>query len=452
MSRRRAAITCIVLSCLAGPTAGLASSPPFELRSTIVFTSTRDNPTIDPFEAAEIYLIDPDGSNPRRLTNNTSAEAFASLSPDGKRIVFDSNRDRAAGEPDNVSDLYLMKADGSGQEHIIRGSSATWSPNGRSIAYQASASGTGTPIRPDLGSPTTDSDIFSLNLGDYFEGNGSPRNLTNSPGMIERDPDWSPDGSTIVFVRHPVGVPDLAEIYRMNADGTGLTPLTLQFGEERAPSWSPDGSRIVYMARRGGADFEIAVIDAAGVHEFLLTNNGLPDGTPSWSPDGQWIVFHRPDASGFNQLWTLHFAGGGEVPITTGPGFNVIADWGVLRVHTPPGLATGEIGAEASEVGAGKLADEGRMSLRLDPVHPNPSKTGANLSFAVPATGQVRLTVYDAAGRRVATVLEATMPAGRRTVTWNGRDRQGHPVPAGMYFAKLEAGGEAQVRKIVLAR
>ena len=107
--------------------------------------------------------------------------------------------------------------------------------------------------------------------------------------------------------------------------------------------------------------------------------------------------------------------------------------------------------AWSGEVGAGE-ADEGRMSLRLDPVHPNPSKTGANLSFAVPAGGQVTLTVYDAAGRRVATVLEATMPAGRRTVTWNGRDRRGHSVPAGMYFAKLEAGGEAQVRKIVVAR
>ncbi len=454
MSRRRAAISFIVLSCLTGPTAGLAANPPFELRSTIVFTSTRHNPDIDPLDAAEIYLIDPDGSHPRRLTNNTSADAFAALSPDGKRVVFDSNRNRAGDEPINVSDLYVMKADGSEQTHIIRGSSATWSPNGRNIAYHASASGTGLLIRPDLGSPAIDSDIFSLNLDDYLAGTASPRNLTNSPGMIERDPDWSPDGSMIVFVRHPVGLPELADVYRMNVDGSGLTPLTFFMGEERTPSWSPDGARIVYTARRGGGDFEIATTDAEGPHEFLLTNNQVPDGSPTWSPDGQMIVFHRPDAFGLNQLWTMHLAGGFEVPITSGPGMNLIADWGVLRVHTMPGAAVREIGADAREAAADErtAAGAGRMSLQLDPIHPNPAKAGANLSFAVPATGQVRLTVYDAAGRRVATVLEATMPAGRRSVAWNGLDRRGHPVPTGMYFAKLEAGGESQVRKIVLAR
>src|SRR6266700_6022127 len=64
----------------------------FSLVSTIAFTSTRDNPTVIQLFAAEIYLMNPDGTNPRRLTNNAYGDAFPTLSPDGKKIVFDSNR------------------------------------------------------------------------------------------------------------------------------------------------------------------------------------------------------------------------------------------------------------------------------------------------------------------------------------------------------------------------
>src|SRR6266545_1984676 len=76
------------------------------LRSTIAFVSTRHDPAADPavdpqraWLAAEIYLMDGDGTNLRRLTENAYADGFPSLSPDGTRIVFDSNRLRAEGSP-----------------------------------------------------------------------------------------------------------------------------------------------------------------------------------------------------------------------------------------------------------------------------------------------------------------------------------------------------------------
>jgi hypothetical protein len=52
---------------------------PFRCESTIAFTSTRDNPTANPLLAAEIYLLNPDGTNPRRITNNTFGDAFPAL-------------------------------------------------------------------------------------------------------------------------------------------------------------------------------------------------------------------------------------------------------------------------------------------------------------------------------------------------------------------------------------
>jgi Tol biopolymer transport system component len=95
----------------------------FQLESAIAFSSTRDNPTGVPVaDAAEVYLMKPDGTNLRRLTDNQSGDGFAALSPDGKRIVFDS--DRLSGQV-NVSDLFLMNADGSEQTFLTRGSSAT---------------------------------------------------------------------------------------------------------------------------------------------------------------------------------------------------------------------------------------------------------------------------------------------------------------------------------------
>ncbi len=256
------------------------------LVSTIAFTSTRDNPTINPFVAAEIYLIDADGTNPRRLTDNSDAEVFPALSPDGKKIVFDSNRRRSAGEPQNTSDLFVMNTDGTEQTWLIRGSSASWSPDSKNVAFHASASGAGLPVKADAGAPTFDSDIFTLNVDDVLEHGAGRTNLTNSPEAIDDDPDWSPDGQQIVFVSHAVTDNQLnsitAEIHVINAHGTGeLVRLTDNVEEERGPSWSPDGARIVFMCRRGGSDFEICVMNADGTGQVQLTDNTVFDGTPT---------------------------------------------------------------------------------------------------------------------------------------------------------------------------
>ncbi len=312
--------------------------PGFRLESTIAFASTRDHPTGNPWLAAEIYLVTEVGTNPRRLTDNAAGDAFAALRPDGKLIVFDSNRDRAEGEPLNTSDLFVMNADGSEQTHLTRGSSATWSPDCKNVAFHASAAGTGVPIKPDPGAATTDSDLFVANVDDLLAGTGVPRNVTNTETLIDDDPDWSPDGQRIAYTAHPVTDNPLqsnqAEIYVLGADGAATpTQLTSNNEEERGPSWSPDGTRLVYACRIGGgtADFEICVMSADGTDVVQLTDNAAPDLTPSFSPDGTQIAFHRPVAGRF-QLFTMNADGTNLVQLTSSAGVNLLANWGELRV------------------------------------------------------------------------------------------------------------------------
>src|SRR6266516_1741481 len=318
------------------------------MRSTIAFVSTRHDPAAEPtvnpqraLLAAEIYLLNADGTNARRLTENTYYDGFPALSPDGTRIVFDSNRLRTAGEPFNTSDLFVMNTDGTGQTPLTRGSSATWSPDGKSIAFHASASGKGQPIKPDPGAATNDNDIFVLNVDDFLKHGARPKNITNNPAAIDDDPDWSPDGHKIVFTSHAVTDNPVnsatAEIYVIDANGTGTpTRLTNNTEEERAPAWSPDGKRIVFSCRRGGPDFEICVMNADGTGQVQLTDNDVPDLTSSWSPDGRKIVFHRrAGGRGQFQLFLLNADGTGEVQLTFPPGLNAFPNWGEVRERGP---------------------------------------------------------------------------------------------------------------------
>lgn len=315
------------------------ASAAIHLRPAVVFVSTRDHPSGTLMDASEIYLMDADHSNVRRLTNDHFGDQMPAISPDGTRIVFDSNRLRGEGQPVNTQHLFLMQVDGSRQTPLTWGSSATWSPDSRNIAYHGSAGGGAPPIRPEPGAPASDSDLFVMNVNDFLKNGTKPRNLTNTPGLIEEDADWSPDGRRLVFTRRAAAgrgsnaVNDASvELFVIRSDGRGQPiRLTNNAEEERAPAWSPDGTRLVFVARRGGTDFELCVMNANGTGLRQLTDNTVGDLTPSWSLDGREIMFHRIVSPGRYQLFTIHADGTAETQITDTPGLNAFPKWGRVR-------------------------------------------------------------------------------------------------------------------------
>ena len=90
--------------------------------------------------------------------------------------------------------------------------------------------------------------------------------------------------------------------------------------------------------------------------------------------------------------------------------------------------------------------------LQLSANHPNPFAVGTRFAFQLPRQSEARLRILDAEGRVIRTLLNGELPPGNHAIAWDGRDLGGHPVGAGIYFYRLEAGPETRVRKMTLLR
>ena len=270
-----------------------------EAQAQIVFMSRRDG-------KPEIYVMDIDGNNPRRLTNNRDDDWRPSWSPNGKHIVFASKRD---GNPE----IYVMDIDGKNQRRLTNNPNEdtypSWSPDSRRIAFMSLRDGHVIGFTPTYEIYVMDAD------------GGNPQNLTNDPND-DRYPSWSPDSKRIVFTaerpghfRSKFGITD--EIYVMDADGKNQQRLTENRKNDWFPSWSPDSKRIAFAADRKGdlENFEIYVMDADGGNPQNLTNNRRDDWSPSWSSDGKRIAFSSW-RDGNSEIYVMDADGGNPRRLT----------------------------------------------------------------------------------------------------------------------------------------
>jgi Tol biopolymer transport system component len=204
---------------------------------------------------------------------------------------------------------------------------ATVSPDGTKIVYFRV---TRSPFDADAPPPPTRIRVANID--------GSGDHVITPRRELIADPDWSPDGSQIVYMqlRFADDVPQ-ERIVVINADGSGRRALT-RFGgvNERNPKWMPDGETIVFERfRETGKLSDIATVDVSGGTQQTMLATKYWDTNPIPSPDGTRILFtsnrDRPGAEnrlgrGF-ELYTMALDGSDMVRLTNNRRPDIFPDW-----------------------------------------------------------------------------------------------------------------------------
>lgn len=218
----------------------------------------------------EIYWMDRNGADQRRLTNDPNSDVDPRLSPDLTEVAFTSNRN-------GNWEIYKMKTDGTGLKRLTINSTddaqPAWSADGSKIAFIRKVNGLWR--------------IYRMGA----DGMGQSE-LTHPVNAIDMSPTWSPDGSQIAFVRvHPDGRGD---VMLMQANGENLHTIYGGLRYLQHLVWSPDGQHLAFDCDLNGDGWnQINIFYKNGSWEATFPERGpLQDlWMGGWSPDSQYIIF-----------------------------------------------------------------------------------------------------------------------------------------------------------------
>lgn len=278
----------------------------------IVFSSTRSG-------NFQIYVMNADGSDVRRLTDRDGYDGDPSWSPDGTKIAFCSDRD-------GNREIYVMDPDGGNPVNLTNHPASdcetpSWSPDGTQLTFVSTRDGDW------KNSPEDNYEVYVMNA----DGSGQ-RRLSNLVGYdLTSGQAWTPDGRQIVFCssgdhlwakKHTEGFNSenfaTFDIYRIDLDGTNLTRLTFTKEEDSYPFVSPDGQLISYSRylTESGTRYDIYVMTADGKTVNQITAGPYFEFTAAWSPNGKKIVYPATDSQGTSSIYVANADGTNPVKLT----------------------------------------------------------------------------------------------------------------------------------------
>jgi Tol biopolymer transport system component len=236
----------------------------------------------------QICIVQADGSGRKQLTKEPATSFYPSLSPDGKLVIFSSNRS-------GVFEIYSMDIDGENLVKITDDIGSLYapeiSPNGKRIVFTNAAGGHQT--------------IWTMKI------DGSNPRPINEGGI---DPTWSPNGEQIAYASDEDGP---TRLYIMNADGGNPHPVSKNMPAPGGRStWSSDGKWLAYYSGpKNDHNLYRIQIDGKGIEK--LTDGGDNLG-PSFSPDGTWLTF-TSDRNGNNDVYLLDISSREVIQLTDSP-------------------------------------------------------------------------------------------------------------------------------------
>jgi Tol biopolymer transport system component len=214
------------------------------------------------YSSFDIFIADLNGNITKRLTDHPGYDAEATLSPDGKKMIFTSTRD-------GDIDLYVMDLK-SGKTNRITNElgydgGAWFSPDGKKIIWRASRPKTDAEIK-EYKELLSENMVAPTNM-EVFIANADGSNVTQVTkfGQANWAPAYMPDSERIIFAsnhEYKRGFP--FNLYTINEDGSNLTKISRDKGFDAFPMFSPDGKKIVFCSNRnngGTRDTNIFIAD-----------------------------------------------------------------------------------------------------------------------------------------------------------------------------------------------
>jgi serine/threonine protein kinase len=253
----------------------------------------------------QLYVMNVDGSNARRLTTLPDGACQPAWSPDGASLLFITP---CAGKADLYPNaaIYLINADGSGLQPFISQPGgvfdADWSKTG--VAFTSLEQGT--------------SYIY---LADSAGGEAKQISAARS---ADSQPSWSADGERLVFFNASrAGLPTLYWMFKDGSFGRSQPDQVTRDQRVSAPAWSPAGDLVAYISN---TQVWIVTWDAKGFGAQQLTTRG-PNDTPHWSPDGKWIVYESWREAANHDIYIMTSNGGLQTRLTSGPAIEMQPAW-----------------------------------------------------------------------------------------------------------------------------